>query len=215
MITNLNKIKAKFNNSKKPLIILISGVPATGKSTLALELAYKLGIKVCLGVDEIKEIVKVYDQNPYIRCSSHDAWRLIGKRTKKNILLGFKRYCLGFQLGVMSIINRSERNGENLIIEGVHLLPNYYKLNNKFSKIHIILESNLGNFLEKNIKQKIAERHGRQPNVWSEKIPEFKNIQNMLIKQTKKSKNCFVLPEDKIEKNLDRILKILEAYEIS
>lgn len=194
---------------------MISGIPATGKSTLAIKLAGILDFKVCLGVDEIKEIVKYYDNDPFIKCSSHDAWKLLGDRAPKNIIHGFKRYCAGLKPGVESVINRSCRTGENIIIEGVQLLPYLYSRIDSFEKLHIILESDLQNGHTQNIEYKVRERHSMQPDVWSNKLPEFRLIQQLLMQQAKNSDDCFVLPFQDMEQNLKEIIRLIGKHEIS
>lgn len=206
-------IKNKIKKAQKPLIIFISGIPATGKSTLAIKLAAKLDIKVCVGVDEVKEVVKIYDKNPFVHRSSHDCWQLIGERNKKNILLGYKKYCYGLKNGVGSIINRSKNNGENAIIEGVHLLPEIYLKTSELNVFYFLITSNFGFIHKKNIKKRLIERHKMQDDVWSERYPELKIIQNEMIMSANKFR-CNILKENSISNQVKEIVKILEENEI-
>ncbi len=196
------------------MIILICGMPATGKSTLAIKLAAELDFKVCIGVDEIKEVVKKYDNNPFLSKSSHDAWQLIGKRTEKNILSGFQKYCQGLKSGVMSIFEKSEKNGENIIIEGIQLLPKLYchDLQN-FNLFYFIIKSEYKNIYKEKIRHKILERHGKQVDVWSEKFREFILIEEEVLKQAERFK-CHVLPEKNFYEQIEIIKNIIVRYEI-
>jgi 2-phosphoglycerate kinase len=209
-----NNIIKKIQSAKKPVIIFISGIPASGKSTLAVKLAAKLNFKVCIGVDEIKEVVKHYDKNPFIKRSSHNCWQLLGARSDKNILKGYEKYCFGMTAGVSAIINQSRKTGENLIIEGVQLLPKLYSKFNNFNCFHFVLVSNFDRLHQNRIKQKITERHQIQTDVWSKKEKELKLIQLELIRQAKKCKNCYLLAEKGINEKIKRIITTLEKNEI-
>ena len=50
-------ISWKFEQIEKPLVILIAGVAGIGKSTIATELAKRLGIRRVIDTDEICEII--------------------------------------------------------------------------------------------------------------------------------------------------------------
>lgn len=208
----LSQAKKKIKNSKQPWIIIISGVPNTGKSTVAVKLASKLDWSVCVGVDQIKEIIKKYDRNPYLKKSSHDGWELIGKRTIRNILLGYQRYCKGLEAGMMQIIERSKVTGENIILEGVQLLPNFYKNIHGFNKIYILIKSNFDKKHYKKIIKKIEQRHKIQADVWSKRDSELKLIQNYLIRKSNTIDYCILEQAD--GKNLiEKIINIIANYE--
>lgn len=191
---------------------MIGGVPATGKSTIALKLANLLSIKVCVGLDEVKEVIKIYETDPFIHKSSHDAWELIGPHNKTNIIKGFVRYCQVFQKSVQAIIKRSEKNGENVILEGVQLLPKFYYKNNNFHCLHFLITSKLSQCHKKKINSKISERHTRQIDVWSCRATEIRLIQAEMLKQSEKY-HSIIIKEDTLNRQLEIIINcIKESY---
>ncbi len=69
-----------LRNSKKPLIILIGGSSGVGTSSVAFELANRLGLKNIIGTDMIREVMRKIvsrDLSPVIHKSSFDAYESI------------------------------------------------------------------------------------------------------------------------------------------
>lgn len=210
-MSTLSKAKKNISESRKPWLIIITGVPATGKSTLAIQLAAKLDWRIVVGLDEIKAVMKKYDKNKFLKRSSHDAWKLLGQRNKKNILAGFREYCLALKPGVELLLKKSEKTGENLIIEGVHLVPSLYRNIKGFNKLFIIIKSNFekNHFLR--IQSKVAERHKICPDVWSDRTEIFTMIQNNFFSKIS-SKDIQITPGIKGWK-LRKIIKNIANYE--
>jgi 2-phosphoglycerate kinase len=209
----LLKAKKKIRKSKKPWLIIITGVPATGKSTLAIQLAAKLDWKIALGADEIKAIMKKYDKNKYLRTSSHNAWKLLGERNKRNILEGFKRYSLALKPGVDIVIKKSKKTGENLIIEGVHLVPRLYREISGFNKLFIVVKSDFSYGHLDRIKNKVFERHNKQPDVWSDKMEIFSMMENKFFQQRSNSNDLFIGLEGTANQ-IKKIIKYIQNYEV-
>lgn len=54
---NIKHLRAKINKQKKPVVILICGMPGTRKSSTAIQLAALLGFAVVINMDEIRDIM--------------------------------------------------------------------------------------------------------------------------------------------------------------
>ena len=208
----LLKAKNKIAKSKKPWLIIISGVPATGKSTLAIQLAAELNWKIALGADEIKAIMKKYDKNKYLRKSSHDAWKLLGEKNQKNILEGFRRYSLALKPGVEIVINKSKKTGENLIIEGVHLIPSLYREVKGFNKLFVVVKSDFSRGHLSRIQNKVFERHSRQIDVWTGRMEIFSIMENRFFKQRVNSKDLHI-EFSSTKKQIKKIINYIRNYE--
>ena len=112
-----------------PLIILIGGATGTGKSTVASEVAYRLGITRVTSTDFVRQTMRALfsaEFLPAIHYSSFDAGRALPTAQEEEIdplLHGFleqTRHVLG---GVQAAIDRSLEEGWSMVIEGVHLVP--------------------------------------------------------------------------------------------
>lgn len=118
--------------SKEPLIILIGGASGVGTSSMAFELASRLGLKNLISTDMIREVMrKIVSQelSPVIHKSSFNAYESI--RTPllgpDPVVEGFISHVDVVNVGVEAVIERALKEGISIIIEGVHIVPGFIK----------------------------------------------------------------------------------------
>ncbi len=115
----------------KPIIILIGGTTGVGKSTIAAEIAHRLGITRIISTDSIREVMRAIfstELMPALYNSSFDAWKNLRVPLPKSsdpIIIGFREQASAVATGVNALIQRSITEGTNVIIEGVHLAPGF------------------------------------------------------------------------------------------
>jgi 2-phosphoglycerate kinase len=114
-----------------PLIILVGGTTGVGKSTIATEVAHRLGITRVVSTDSIREVMRgifTKDLMPAIYESAFNAWR--GLRVPvphgaNPVIVGFREQTAVVTTGIKALIDRSVLEGDSLVLEGVHLVPGY------------------------------------------------------------------------------------------
>ena len=115
----------------KPLVILIGGTTGVGKSTIATEIAHRLGITRIVSTDSIREVMRGIfsrDLMPAVYESSYDAWRALRVPVPQGadpVIVGFREQTAVVTTAIESLIERSIREGESVVIEGIHLVPGY------------------------------------------------------------------------------------------
>ena len=121
----------KIIKLEEPIIILIAGTTGIGKSTIALSLAHRLNFRSLIGTDAIRELMRKVLSNdliPELHQSSYEAG-IFSKHhlsSKFNpIILGYSEQSKIVSVGVEALIKRALYEGQNLIIEGVHLSPEF------------------------------------------------------------------------------------------
>jgi 2-phosphoglycerate kinase len=115
----------------RPLIILIGGTTGVGKSTIATEVAHRLGITRIVSTDSIREVMRGIfsrDLMPAIYESSFNAWR--GLRVPvphgaSPVIVGFREQAAVVATGVKGIIERAVIEGVSMVLEGIHVAPGY------------------------------------------------------------------------------------------
>jgi len=119
----------QFHDQKVPLVIILGGATAVGKSTVASNLAYRFGILHVFGTDIVREAMRsviTSDIIPELHESSYSAWKRMApwkKAMQDKVLLGFEEQAQHVIAGIEGIIERSLIEGISIIIEGVHVCP--------------------------------------------------------------------------------------------
>jgi 2-phosphoglycerate kinase len=117
-----------------PLVVLIGGTTGVGKSTIATEVAHRLGITRISSTDAIREVMRgifTQDLMPAIHESAFNAWRGLRVPVPEGadpIIVGFREQTAVVSNGVQSLVDRAVLEGYSMVMEGVHLVPGYLDL---------------------------------------------------------------------------------------
>jgi 2-phosphoglycerate kinase len=110
-----------------PLIILIGGSTGTGKSTVAAEVAHRLGITRVTSTDFIRQTMRAFFSRefmPTIHYSSFEAGEALEEDvTGDPTIVGFLDQSRHVCVGVDAAIRRALTEGWSMVLEGVHLVP--------------------------------------------------------------------------------------------
>lgn len=117
------------NEDERPLILLLGGTSGVGKSSLALEVARRLGIGRVLSTDSIRDVMRMMlseELVPTLHVSSFEAHtRLVskGEPGANRIVEGFLDQSRTVSVGVRAVIERAIVEGTSTLLDGVSLVP--------------------------------------------------------------------------------------------
>ena len=106
--------------------ILLGGVPGVGKSSISGYIARNLDIDIVLSGDYLREFSRGLLSKPdvdSIGVSVYDSWKLFGEKNRENIIRGFARQSEILAPGITRVLERSQKNGEYLILETLYFSP--------------------------------------------------------------------------------------------
>jgi 2-phosphoglycerate kinase len=124
----------ELSHMRRPLIVLIGGTTGVGKSTIATEVAHRLGITRISSTDSIREVMRgifTADLMPAIYESAFSAWRGLRVPVPEGanpVIVGFREQTAVVSTGVKALIDRAVLEGLSMVIEGIHLVPGYLDL---------------------------------------------------------------------------------------
>ncbi len=155
----------------KPYVILIGSASGIGKSTIASEISNKLNIKYLIETDFIRAIVRGIigsDYAPALHKSSYDAYTTLRdshnyESEEKLIEAGFEEHASFVIPAIEKVINRSVKDKESIVIEGVHLVPgliNIKQFENDANVYFFILTADKEAHQERFISRAIAIKRG-------------------------------------------------------
>ena len=113
----------RIRKCDEPLIVLIGGASGVGTSSIAFEVANKLGIRNMISTDMIREVMrKIVSKEllPTIYESSYTAYRSLRIPPPPEfdeVLIGFRDHVDTVSIGVEAVIERSLKEGISIVIE--------------------------------------------------------------------------------------------------
>ena len=114
-----------------PLIILIGGATGAGKSTIATQLATRLGITRVVSTDAVREVLRsafTEEMFPTLYSSSFNADQAVRQpipHSGDRLIIGFREQAAAVAVGTQALIDRSIAEGTDMIMEGAHLVPGF------------------------------------------------------------------------------------------
>ena len=114
-----------------PLIILLGGATGVGKSTIATNLATRLGITRVVSTDAVRQVLRAAfteEMFPTLYASSFEAGDAVRQpipHSGDRLIIGFREQAAAVAVGAQALIDRAIEEGTDIIIEGAHLVPGF------------------------------------------------------------------------------------------
>lgn len=180
----------------KTKLILIGGVPGTGKTTVAYQLALKLKIDKLVSIDMIKAMTRAYSNNfgKYVFTTTHEAYKL----ENISVIEGFLKHSREINKIALDIVNQIKDNV--IIIEGATINKEMLNVINKdkyeFVYINLVLDYEE---LVKRYEMKNKLRKGK----WLDNIVAIKEINEYLKKDNFNINNNYL--KDTVERIVEYV----------
>jgi 2-phosphoglycerate kinase len=100
-----------------PVLILVGGATGTGKSTVATEIAYRLGITRVTSTDFIRQTMRAFFSPEFMPAIHHSSFE------GDPLIATFEEQSRNVLVGVRAAVERALHEGWSMVLEGVHLVP--------------------------------------------------------------------------------------------
>ncbi len=173
-----------------PIVVLVGGATGTGKSTLATEVAHRLGITRVASTDFIRQTMRAFfsrDFMPSVHYSSFEAQLGLTKAEEEEsgdaALLGFLDQTRNVLVGVEAAIDRALDEGWSMVLEGVHLVPGMLRVHRESALVvQCVIAITDENVHRSHFWVRDRATEGLRPlEKYLEGIPEIRLIQDALV----------------------------------
>ncbi len=103
----------------RPRLVLISGATGAGKTTLAKAVAHEMNMARIASSDTIREVMRATSDSPdpALNRSSY------GRGEVGDPATDWEDAAKAVQAGIEAVVERARRQGVDLVVEGVHIIP--------------------------------------------------------------------------------------------
>jgi len=117
-----------YQEPERPVILLLGGTSGAGKTSLALEVASRLGIHRVVSTDAIRQVMRIMlspELVPAVHASSYDAHETLrlAPGSGDPVLEGFRAQASVVSVGVRAMVERAIAENASVIIDGVSIVP--------------------------------------------------------------------------------------------
>jgi 2-phosphoglycerate kinase len=120
------RLYREFQRLDLPIVLMIGGGTGSGKSSVATEVAHRLGITRVTSTDVIRHTMRAFFSEafmPSIHHSSFEAGRAWHEERGDPVLEGFLDQTRNVLVGMSAVIERALSERWSMVLEGVHLVP--------------------------------------------------------------------------------------------
>jgi len=215
-----------FCRSGKPLILLVGGTAATGKSTIATTLASRLDIVRYQSTDMLREVMRMMIPErlvPVLHQSSFNAGKVLpvepcngaskgsSKARDNRMITGYRSQAELLSVPCEAVIQRGLKERVSLILEGVHVQPHLLSQISQ-DQDAVVVHVMLAVLKQKELKKRIKGRSTKVPQRRSERyLSSFDDIfrlQAYLLDEADEHEVPIIVNEDK-ESVVNDVMKII------
>jgi 2-phosphoglycerate kinase len=168
-----------------PIIVLIGGATGTGKSTVATEVAYRLGITRVTSTDFVRQTMRAFltqDFMPSIHYSSFE----VPPEEGLGAVEGFVEQTRNVLFGVRGVIDRALQEGWSLVLEGVHLVPGMLPPVEGALVVHCVLAIEDADLHASHFWVRDARSEGLRPvQKYLDSIGDIRRLQDFILDQAR------------------------------
>ncbi len=180
------RIRRWVRTSGQPLVIEVGGASGVGKSTVSQEAADRLGISVVISTDQVRAVIRSVlspELLPALSQSSFSAAKMLRSNLSGNrLLFAYEEQARIVQHGTNALARRSVKEGQQVMINGVHIVPGLQSVDPGFPLFSYVLtvgsvEEHRGRFIQRFLEG------DRKPTQYLERMDAVRELDAYIVEQ--------------------------------
>ena len=192
-----------------PIILLIGGATGTGKSTVATEVAYRLGITRVSSTDFVRQTMRAFLSPQFMPSIHRSSFDLPEEDELHDVLGAFVDQTHNVLIGVRAVIDRALQEGWSLVLEGVHLVPGMLPKVENALVVHCVLaiedeETHAAHFWVRD-----ASSEGLRPvQKYLDALPDIRLVQEFVVEQAQRA-SVPIVENSSIELSIATVMELV------
>ena len=194
-----------------PVIVLVGGATGTGKSTVATEAAYRLGITRVTSTDFVRQTMRAFLKRDFMPSIHYSSFEVPPEEVGLGTVEGFVEQTRNVLIGVRGVIDRALQEGWSLVLEGVHLVPGMLPRVDGALVVQCVLaiedeEEHSTHFMVRD-----AGLDGLRPHLkYLDRLDDIRRVQDHIVRRAKRH-NVPVIANTDIRAQIDAVLELVLA----
>jgi len=210
-------LTASIRTSHRPLLVLIGGATGTGKSTLATELAFRLGISLVTSTDMVREAMRSVLSREVVPGLHDHSFRGIAlgghslSDPRERVLAGFHQQADQVAVGVRAIVRRAARESTSMVIEGTHLRPPFHRYVPADVQVvlsGLVLAVPSSRVHERRFPKRAKAQQHRKAQDYLESFQAVRWIHDDLLAEAEEH-SAVVVPSESLDESIDQVIEVL------
>lgn len=211
------RVRRWVRTSGQPFVVAIGGSSGVGKSTVSQEVADRLGISVVISTDQVRAVIRSVlnpELLPALSQSSFSAAKMMRSNLSGNrLLFAFEEQARIVQHGTVALARRSVKEGQQVMINGVHIVPGLQPIDPDFPLFTYVLtvgtaQEHKGRFIKRFLEG------DRKPTEYLQRMDAIRELDEYIVEQCQRHGVDVIVATDfdgTVLATMDAICSDLEA----
>jgi 2-phosphoglycerate kinase len=198
-----------------PLVVLIGGTTGVGKSTIATQLAARLGIVRTVATDAVREVMRALfsrELMPSLHASSFEAGAALREPPgREAAIVGFREQTSAVAVGLHALVERAAMEGTSLVLEGAHIVPGFMDLTtweDRILAVPVIVTVEDEDVHRSHFVARWVDQEGRPAQRYLDGFENIRRIQRF-IKSQALSHGVPVIPNYSFDRSLATVIDLV------
>lgn len=192
-----------------PIIVLIGGATGTGKSTVATEVAYRLGITRVTSTDFVRQTMRAFLAEDFMPSIHYSSFEVPPEDEIGGVVDGFVDQTRNVLVGIRGLIDRALTEGWSLVLEGVHLVPGMLPPVEGALVVHCVLSIDDPQMHQAHFWVRDAHSEGLRPvQKYLDSIRDIRLLQDFILEQAR-SARVPIVENGNIELSIATVMELV------